>query len=115
MGGVMLSKSGGHKADVTSSYSADADSNGRPPSKLRKTEPPQTQRREANYLQVIARAPSSLTAILTSHPYDMPAEFLIKLKTSHDVQSMNRKRKLNTGGGDHIDSECVMFYSYHII
>ena len=109
MGGVMLSKSGGHKADVTSSYSADADSNGRPPSKLRKTEPPQTQRREANYLQVIARAPSSLTAILTSPPYDMPVDLLDKLRTSHEVESMSRR--LTAGEEVHFDSECVLFFS----
>ena len=109
----MLSKSGGHKADVTSSYPEDADSDRAPSSKLQKTEPPQTQRREANYLQVIARAPSSLTAILSSHPYDMPVNLLDKLRTSHGVQLMSRR--LTTGGGVHSDSECVIFFSYHIL
>ena len=96
----MLSKFDGQNADVTRLYPEVADSNGAPPSKLRKIESPQTQRREANYLQVIAKAPSSLTAILTSHPYDMPVDFLDMLRTSHGV----------TGGGVHF-SECVILFS----
>ena len=105
-----MGDSGGHKADVTSLSPKDADSNGASTSKLRQIESSQTQRREANYLQVIARASSSLTAILTSHPYNMPVNLSEKLRTSHDVS-----RGLTTGGGVHFDSECVVFSCIHLI
>ena len=105
---MMLSKSGGHKADVTSLYSEGADCVGASTLKSRQIESSQTQRRKANYLQVIARAPSSLSGILTSHPYDMPVNLLDKLRTSHDVELMSRR--LTTRGGVHSDSECVIFF-----
>ena len=106
----MLSTSGGHKVDFISHlHSEVTDSDRASTSTLRKIESSQSQRGEANYLQVIARAPSSLTAILTSHPYNMPVNLLDKLGTSHDVQSMSRRLTTGTGGGFHFDSECVIF------
>ena len=102
---MMLSKYGGRKTYAAILHTEDVDCDGASKSKLRQIKSSQTQRREANYLQVIARAPESLSAILTSHPYDMPVNLLDKLGTSHDVRSISTIRS-----GVHSDSECVTFF-----
>lgn len=61
----------------------------------------QMQRRACNYLQVLSRAPPSLSTIMYSHPYEMPVALFSKLKAYHDVQSAVRRL---SDGGIHFDS-----------
>jgi len=94
--------------DVTNLFAQESDagieileSNGTSPKNLRHVESSQTQRRSCNYLQVLARAPQSLTSLISSHPYDMPCGLLEKLKSCHDIQSLTRRL---SGGGIHFDT-----------
>lgn len=65
----------------------------------------QDQRRSSNYLHVIAHAPPSLSQILVSCPYRMPAIVLNKLINAQDIQSLVRKQ-----AGVHFDSKfCQLF------
>ncbi|KAL3801098.1 hypothetical protein HJC23_002391 [Cyclotella cryptica] len=50
------------------------------------------QRRSINYLQTLAYAPSTLSSILKSDPYDMPSILVDQLKNVHDIQSIIRRR-----------------------
>jgi ankyrin repeat protein len=61
----------------------------------RQVESAQLQRRSANYLQVLSRAPINLTEVLASPPYEMPSLLLEKLKSNGDIQSL--VRRLPTG------------------
>merc|ERR1712008_444816 len=82
---VVLSRCAGLHVTNIFMHESDTDmeiveSNGTPANNLRLIESSQSQRRSCNYLGVLARAPQSLTAILSSHPYDMPRALLEKLK-----------------------------------
>lgn len=95
-------------ADVTSIFAQVSDvgieiveSLGSSAKNLRQVEPSQTQRRACNYLQVLARAPQSLSRTLSSHPYDMSSALFEKLKSCHDIQSVVRRFM---GGGIHFDT-----------
>ena len=105
---VILSKCA--DVDVTNIFAQESDgiiakpttASGTSPNNLRQVEPSQTQRRSCNYLQVLARAPQSLSSTLSSHPYDMPNALFQKLRACHDIQSLVRRL---TGGGIHFDSK----------
>jgi len=87
--------------DVTNILAQESGTEGNSPENLRLVEPSQTQRRACNYLQVLARAPQSLTTTLSSHPHDMPRTLFEKLKACHDIQSVVRRL---AGGGIHFDT-----------
>lgn len=72
---------------------------------LRKVGSSLNQRRRANYLTVLAYAPSSLTNILLRPPYNMPEELLNKLKAEHDLQSVVRRLGID---GIHFDCKCML-------
>ncbi|KAL7439100.1 hypothetical protein ACHAXM_006523 [Skeletonema potamos] len=68
----------------------------------RLVESAQLQRRRANYLQVLSRAPNALSQVLASSPYEMPHMLFERLKPNGDIQSLVRRL---TSGGVHFESK----------
>lgn len=68
----------------------------------RLVEPALSQRRRANYLQVLFYAPNALATVLASSPYEMPPMLLERLKRNGDIQSLIRRQ---TSGSVHFESK----------
>ncbi|KAL7554995.1 hypothetical protein ACHAWF_018953 [Thalassiosira exigua] len=79
---------------------ASMESTGAPLDDIRRVEPSADQRRSCNYLEVLARAPPSLSKICRAS-YDMPSTLFSRLRLNHDIQSLVRRLQ---GGGVHFDT-----------
>ena len=72
--------------DISNIFAQDVSGN-----KPRHVESAQTQRRRANYLLAMSRAPNTLAEVLASPPYQMPSLLLEKLRSNGDLQSLARR------------------------
>eukprot|EP00984_Skeletonema_dohrnii_P027812 scaffold17479_cov96-Skeletonema_dohrnii-CCMP3373.AAC.5 len=73
--------------DTNNIFALDASGDNTP----RHVQSAQSQRRQANYLQVISRAPNALAEVLESSPYEIPPMLLERLKSNGDIQSLARR------------------------
>ncbi|KAK1747644.1 ankyrin repeat domain-containing protein [Skeletonema marinoi] len=73
--------------DTSNIFAHDASGDNTP----RHVQSAQSQRRQANYLQVVSRAPTALAEVLASSPYEMPPVLVERLKSNGDIQSLARR------------------------